>query len=133
MARGWVADAAGVPTLIVHQSPSICRTLYSQPTDDHLSLVRQAGNEVCGRLATRQTDPLACPERQILPPALPGSGIAERPRQRILQGEGENSFGGVGAVDFCHETVDDPPCRATREGARQARLVLTRGEDCLLV
>ena len=100
---------------------------------DCLSLLGQAGDEGSGRVAACQSHPLACPERQIVRSALPGSGIPEWPCQRILQRERENGRRGVSALHFGHEAVDDPPSWAPREGTGQTCLMLACPEDGLLI
>src|SRR5262245_61597549 len=82
-----------------------------QPTDNRLGLDSELSYEARSRLAARQSDPLSCPERQILLPSLLGRGIPEHRCQRILEREWENGLGGVSAVDFHHQAVDDSPSR----------------------
>ena len=85
-------------------------------------------------MPARHPHALSRPEREELGAALLGRRGAQRPRQRVLQRERQDELMSPPArLDLPHEAVDDAARRTAREGPRDARLVLVRVEDRLLV
>src|SRR6266853_3985827 len=109
-------------SILRRQSANGCIGLPGKPRD-----------ELRGGLTPRHSDTLSRPKRKEFRSSLLGGCAAQRPRQRILEREGNNGTGAGIALDFCHEPVDDATRRTPVKRPRNARFVLTGFEDCLLV
>ena len=90
----------------------------------------QPFHHIGGTLPARQTHALTGPQRQHVGASLPGCGLPQRPRQRVLIGKRQRR---TGRIDLAHEAIDDAARRASRECSCDARFVFARREDGLLV